>query len=261
MNSFKHNNILKSEGVVFKGVKPLKTIATDKLNIAHNNKIDESIKIELENTREELELQIEQAKKEYEEIVKEAELKSESIIQQASESAKDIKKEAYEEGHTQGLKNGYEDGYKEAYEENIEKAKLESEEITNQANHILIDAKNKVANYLKDNKKQIIDLSITIAEKVLKEKFNEIDSMNKIIESAISEYEIKENFVIRTNSIYIESLNEEVTSLKEEQSIKGEVFILPDDSIDQGNAIIETNKGRLIIGIDCVLEKVKEELL
>lgn len=259
MNSFKNNNILKSEGVVFKGVKPLKTIPTDK--VSYINNIDKSSTLELENTIEELEAQTLKAKQEYEEVVKEASLKSESIINEAHGEALNIKKNAYEEGHSQGLKNGYEDGYKEAYEDNIEKAKLESEDIINQANYILIDSKNKVADYLKDNKKQIIDLSITIAEKVLKEKFNEVSSMNKIIESVINEYEIKENFVIRTNSIYIESLNEEVNSLKNQQSIKGEVFILPDDSIDQGNAVIETNKGRLIIGIDCVLDKVKEELL
>lgn len=260
MNSFKNNNILKSEGVVFKGVKSLKTISTDKVSYINNN-IDKASTLELENTIEELESQILKAKQEYEEVVKEASLKSESIINEAHEEALNVKKNAYEEGHSQGIKNGYEDGYKEAYEDNIEKAKLESEAIINQANYILIDSKNQVADYLKENKKQIIDLSITIAEKVLKEKFNEVSSMNKIIESVINEYEIKENFVIRTNSIYIESLNEEVNSLKNQQSIKGEVFILPDDSIDQGNAVIETNKGRLIIGIDCVLDKVKEELL
>ncbi|MGL5641039.1 MAG: hypothetical protein ACRDDM_02155, partial [Paraclostridium sp.] len=209
MNSFKNNNILKSEGVVFKGVKPLKTIPTDKVSYINSN-MDNASVLELENTIEELEAQILKAKQEYEEVVKEASLKSESIINEAHEEALNIKKNAYEEGHSQGLKNGYEDGYKEAYEDNIEKAKLESEDIINQANYILIDSKNKVADYLKNNKKQIIDLSITIAEKVLKEKFNEVSSMNKIIESVINEYEIKENFVIRTNSMYIESLNEEV---------------------------------------------------
>ncbi|MCG4715530.1 hypothetical protein L0P75_16000, partial [Faecalibacillus intestinalis] len=70
-----------------------------------------------------------------------------------------------------------------------------------------------------------------------------------------------ENFVIRTNAIYIEKVNEQLNELKNQQLIKGESFILADDFIEPGNAIIETNKGRLIVGVDCVLEKVKEELL
>ncbi|MEN2258023.1 FliH/SctL family protein [Paraclostridium benzoelyticum] len=160
-----------------------------------------------------------------------------------------------------GLRNGYEDGYKESYEDNIEKAKRESEEIINKASNILLQSNEQFTDFLKDSKKDIISLSISIAEKVLKEKFKDIDSMNNILEATIKEYEIKENFVIRTNAIHIEKINEQLNELKSQQLIKGESFILADDFIEPGNAIIETNKGRLIVGVDCVLEKVKEELL
>ena len=261
MNSFKNTNIIKSDGVVFKGFKPLKTTHLDNINLKEQVEEDEKIKTELEQTKEELEKQILKAKEKYEEILKQTELDSSKIVEEAQEKACEIKQEAYEEGHSQGLQNGYEDGYKEAYEEHIEKAKSESEKIIQEASSILIDSKNQVVEYLKENKKQIIDLSITIAEKVLKEKFKEVDSMNKILESVINEYEIRENFVIKTNSVYIESINEKVNFLKNEKSIKGQVFVLADDSIEAGNAIIETDKGRLIVGIDCVIDKVKEELL
>ena len=261
MNSFKNTNIIKSDGVVFKGFKPLKTTHLDNINLKEQVEEDEKIKTELEQTEEELEKQILKAKEKYEEILKQTELDSSKIVEEAQEKACEIKQEAYEEGHSQGLQNGYEDGYKEAYEEHIEKAKSESEKIIQEASSILIDSKKQVVEYLKENKKQIIDLSITIAEKVLKEKFKEVDSMNKILESVINEYEIRENFVIKTNSVYIESINEKVNFLKNEKSIKGQAFVLADDSIEAGNAIIETDKGRLIVGIDCVIDKVKEELL
>lgn len=261
MNSFKSTNIIKSDGVVFKGFKPLKTTQLDNTNLKEQVEKDEEIKAELEQTKEELEKQILKAKEKYEEILKQTELDSSKIVEEAQEKACEIKQEAYEEGHSQGLQNGYEDGYKEAYEEHIEKAKSESEKIIQEASSILIDSKNQVVEYLKENKKQIIDLSITIAEKVLKEKFKEIDSMNNILESVISEYEISENFVIKANSVYVESINEKINVLKNEKSIKGQAFVLADNSIEAGNAIIETNKGRLIVGIDCVIEKVKEELL
>lgn len=257
MSLFKSNCILKSDGVVFKGVKPLKTTATGKTT---NNEeaFDES---EILKVNEEIEEQLHKAKDTCENMISNAQVESERIVQEAQNECEEIKKKAYEEGHNIGLRNGYEDGYKESYEDNIEKAKQESEEIINKANNILLQANEQFTDFLKGSKKDIISLSVSIAEKVLKEKFKDEESMNNILEATIKEYEIKENFVIRTNAIYIEKVNEQLNELKNQQLIKGESFILADDFIEPGNAIIETNKGRLIVGIDCVLEKVKEELL
>lgn len=257
MSLFKSNCILKSDGVVFKGVKPLKTTATVKTT---NNEeaFDES---EILKVNEEIEEQLHKAKDTCENMISNAQVESERIVQEAQNECEEIKKKAYEEGHNIGLRNGYEDGYKESYEDNIEKAKQESEEIINKANNILLQANEQFTDFLKDSKKDIIRLSVSIAEKVLKEKFKDEESMNNILEATIKEYEIKENFVIRTNAIYIEKVNEQLNELKNQQLIKGESFILADDFIEPGNAIIETNKGRLIVGVDCVLEKVKEELL
>ncbi|GAA0708964.1 FliH/SctL family protein [Paraclostridium ghonii] len=256
MSLFKNNCIIKSDGVVFKGVKPLKT--TTKESVKKEETSDEN---EEEKVKEEIQEQLKQAKNTYDEVLEKAQLESEKIIQDAYTECDQIKKRAYEEGHNLGVKNGYEDGYKESYEDNIEKAKQESEDIINKSNSILIESKNQVLDYLKDNKKEIISLSIFIAEKVLKEKFEDVDSMNKTIENTIKEYEIKENFVIRTNAMYIESINEQLNDLKSKQLIKGEAFVLADEFIEPGNAVIETNKGRLIVGVDCVLDKIKEELL
>lgn len=257
MSLFKSNSILKSNGVVFKGVKPLKTTSKSK-KINNEEIIDENEELKV---KEEIEEQLHQAKDTCENMISNAQVESERIVQEAQNECEEIKKRAYEEGHNIGLRNGYEDGYKESYEDNIEKAKQESEEIINKANNILLQANEQFTDFLKGSKKDIISLSVFIAEKVLKEKFKDEESMNNILEATIKEYEIKENFVIRTNAIYIEKVNEQLNELKNQQLIKGESFILADDFIEPGNAIIETNKGRLIVGVDCVLEKVKEELL
>ena len=50
-------------------------------------------------------------------------------------------------------------------------------------------------------------------------------------------------------------------TLKTKTSINKDVFVVCDESIEKGNAVIESVNGRLIIGIDDVLNKVKEELL
>ena len=114
---------------------------------------------------------------------------------------------------------------------------------------------------LKNNKKNILAMGISIAEKVLRRNFEDEESMDLLILDVIKEYELKENFVIRVNPIYKESLDKQILELKENNLINKDVFILSDESVDKGNALIESLNGKLVIGIDDVIGKIKEELL
>ena len=58
-----------------------------------------------------------------------------------------------------------------------------------------------------------------------------------------------------------ESLDKQILELKENNLINKDVFILSDESVDKGNALIESLNGKLVIGIDDVIGKIKEELL
>lgn len=251
------SKIIQSKDVSIKGKVTLKN------NIISKVKIEEQKNIENELTKkeEELRIKIAQAESKYSEILSKANEESLSIIDEAKIKALEIEKKAYEQGHSQGIKNGYEDGYKEAYEDNIEKAKIDSKEIISNANKVLDEAKRYVVEYMKENKGRILSLSVSIAEQVLREKFKDTSSMNKIIDSVIEEYELKDKFIIKVNSIYKKSLENQIIKLKENYKINSDVFVLADEFIEEGNAIIETSKGRLIIGVDSVLNEIKEELL
>ena len=126
---------------------------------------------------------------------------------------------------------------------------------------MIIEANDELAYYIKENKQNILALSISIAEKVLRVHLEDEGSMNSMILAAIKEYELKENFIIRVNSIYKESLNNEIFKLKDNKVVNKDVFVLSDDLIDKGNAVIESARGKITIGIDDVIGKVKEELL
>ena len=104
-------------------------------------------------------------------------------------------------------------------------------------------------------------MGISIAEKVLRRNFEDEESMDLLILDVIKEYELKENFVIRVNPIYKESLDKQILELKENNLINKDVFILSDEAVDKGNALIESLNGKLVIGIDDVIGKIKEELL
>lgn len=255
------SNVIKAKNIKIKGKKVLKTFQDTPQNQGMDNELNYKLEEEFAAREEEIKLKLEEAESKYNEILESAQLESERLIQESKQEVENIEKKAYEQGHSQGLKNGYEDGYKEAYEDNIEKAKEEAEKIIQNANNILIEAKYELENYIKNNKANILDLSISIAEQVLREKFSDPSSMNNLLDSIIEEYSLKENFVVKVNPLYEENLDSQILELKEDYKINGDVFILSDESVEEGNAIIDSSKGRLVIGIDSVLDKVKEELL
>lgn len=266
MNLLCSNNIIKSDDVKIKGRISINNFNFgDKKNLESekesNNDNDNDIKYDILKIEEEINEKIAKAQKKYDEILALANEKSEKILSESYDKAMDIEKKAYNEGYDQGMQNGYEDGYKEAYEDNIEKARYESSEIIDRANKIIFDVNKEIASYLKNNKKNILDISICIAEKVLRTHFDDIESMDSLLLNTIKEYELKENFIIKTNSIYKESLDRQIMELKESNFINNDVFVISDDSIDKGNAVIENIRGKLIIGIDDVIGKIKEELL
>ena len=105
------------------------------------------------------------------------------------------------------------------------------------------------------------DMEYPVRKIVQMRIFEDEESMDLLILDVIKEYELKENFVIRVNPIYKESLDKQILELKENNLINKDVFILSDESVDKGNALIESLNGKLVIGIDDVIGKIKEELL
>ena len=211
--------------------------------------------------QEELEKKVLEAKEEYKRVIEETELKKQEILNEANENSKVIEKKAYELGYEQGLKNGYEDGYKESYEQNIEKALKESEEIKQEGYNTLLNIKNEAKSYIKENKESIISISISIAEQVLREKFKDVTLMETMLNNIITEYDLKKDLVIKVNPLYKEELQKNIDEEISKNNLSQKIFIIPDLGVEEGNAVIETESGKLIVGIDSVLDKVKEELL
>lgn len=211
--------------------------------------------------KDQIEKKILEAKEEYKKIVIEMNRQSEIIIEEANERSKEIEKKAYTIGYEQGLKNGYEDGYKESYEQNINKAIEESEVIKAEGYKTLLNIKKNTAEYMKANQEKIIEISVAIAEQVLREKFEDVTSMNKILEKVIREYRLKNDLVIKVNGIYVEELQKNVTNMINSRDLNQRIFVIEDTSIDKGNAEIETESGKLIVGVNIVLDKIKSELL
>lgn len=193
-------------------------------------------------------------------IIKAAQNTKEKIVEEALVKAKDIEREAYEKGYSLGLDNGHEDGYKEAYEEYIKKAKEDGEKIKEEANKVLFSANKTYENFLEEKKAEIIKLSLFMAEKIIKKELIKDDGINKIIEDVIEECKGSKSILIKCNPIHKEKISQEIDLWKNKYSIKDKIFALEDEDLEPGNAVIEKETGKSIVGIDIALEKLKEAL-
>lgn len=214
----------------------------------------------LQKKAEDIEKQILLVESQHSQIVEQLEIERNRIIEDTKTLSAQIEKDAYEKGYKEGQANGYEDGYKEAYEENIDRARFESEAIVQEAQEMLLQSKRYMDEYIKENKKNIINLAVSIAEQVLREKFEEVDSMNSLIEKAILDYGAKKSLIIKVNPIYKDEIESKTKEWKEEHNIQDDIFVLGYEKIEKGNVIIETEKGSVSSGIDTVLDELKKDL-
>ncbi|WP_252250243.1 FliH/SctL family protein [Clostridium sp. ZBS13] len=194
-------------------------------------------------------------------IIQDANNEKQGIILRGTMQAQNLEKEAYEKGYEEGLQNGYDDGYKKAYDENIDLAKAKSQEIIDKAEDVLRSANENYAKYLEDKKSDILKLSLEIAKNILRKELGHEDSMNLLVEEAIQLSKDEENLIIKCNSFHAEELKSQVNRWKISYSIKDEIFILNDDFIEPGNAIIEKPNGKVIVGFDIGMEAIKKEIL
>lgn len=246
-----NNNIIKSDNIERKG----------KISITKNFIKEEVSQPQIEKFIQNIEVQINKNKEIASQILQDAELEKQKIIEEALKNAKEIEEKAYNEGYTQGVKNGYEDGYKESYEENIEKAKEEIVFLKNEANKTIQSANEQLVEYMKTNETKILQLSINIAEQILREKCKSSNSINNLVKHAISEQEICETYIIKCSEVHSESLKNELDVWKHTLVKTPNIFILVDNEIEEGNVVIEKDNGRIILGLECGLEKIKNEVL
>ncbi|OOM16241.1 FliH/SctL family protein [Clostridium saccharobutylicum] len=231
--------------------------------VSKNPKVEE----ELEEIEEEIrtpEIDPEELLKRYEDIgqriLQDANNEKQAIILRTQMEAQAAEKKAYNEGYEQGLQNGYEDGYKKAYEETIEKAKVEAEEIIEKAELLLKSAHENYSRYLNDKKSEVIRLALEIAESIAHKELSQAESMNSIIEEAFKISKGEDNVILRVNSIHAEELKSQSERWKISYGIKNDIFILKDDSMEPGNAILEKPSGMVNVGVDIGMKQIEKAI-
>ncbi|MBV4419142.1 flagellar assembly protein FliH [Clostridium tyrobutyricum] len=201
-------------------------------------------------------------------ILEDANRKKESILNEAYEKSSQIEKQAkdngYKTGYVAGMKKGREDGYKSAYEEGYEKnfneAKKQGEAIKKNAESVLNSAIQEKQHYLKEKEAQIKQLIVNAVENILRHEIIDKDSLNDAVFDALRQMRNTNTFVVKSRKKYSEEFKKHVDIWKEQMPFKGDIFVIPDESVEEGTVIIERDSGKMVLGIDIACDKLKQIL-
>ncbi len=216
---------------------------------------------------------LKEAQKKYEEIITKAKKEAEKIIASAQEEyekhlnivyekAKSILEEHKQIGYEAGYKEGKEEGFKEGYEAGYKEGKEEADKLINEALSIKDEYINMRKQLLKETEKDIIDMVITIYEKVLYKKVDEDKELIvSLVQNGIKDLEVKGKLTIIVSKYDYEVVKENKKQILSKATLIDDVDIRVDNDMSKGDCILETSKGDIDISIENQLKEIKEFII
>ena len=181
--------------------------------------------------------------------VQEAQEKAKLILQEAHKEAQVIKKQAIQDGYNEGLINGRKDGLSE-----IEK---QFESFLQELKHMIQEALLERKRIIKELEPQVVDLSLKIAEKILRREASSYEDMIfEQVEVALNKLNDRTKITLRVNRMDVGRLNsyrDRILSLQDD--IK-ELDIVEDLRVEEGGCIVETASGTVDGRINTQLSEI-----
>jgi flagellar assembly protein FliH len=190
-------------------------------------------------------------------FIEDAKSTAENLRNRAIEESQDIEKKAFEKG--------FKEGFDKAYAETVEKGKVEVENFKSlaeqNASNLISSAKSNYEKYIIQQEEKIKKLAFSIASHVLNREVNNENGINEMIYDAVEESKNSELIIIKCSTLHYNSVTEAAAVWKRTLPVSGEIFVIEDNCLDDDKAIIEKNNGKIQVGIDIGIDKIKEEIL
>ncbi|WP_123053495.1 flagellar assembly protein FliH [Clostridium sp. JN-1] len=243
--------IIKNSNVVSDGYKEIVTEFEGKPKLKQIKLSEDNAKLFIDNYENLAKTMVENARE-----------KADKLLSNAYSEAHVIQKKAYEKGYNNGQKKGYDDAYSKAYEEgykkNVDKALKEAEVIKNNADNVLKSAVEQKDSYLKEKEKIIRNLIVDCIESILKQEVKDKASLDNVVFEALSQVKNAKVFIIKSKKVYCDEFKDKIDLWKDQIPFNGDIFIIPDESIEDGSVIIERDNGKVKFGVDIAVQKIKE---
>ena len=209
-----------------------------------------------------------EAKKRYNEIMEKAQAESSKIIEEASSKAEtylnqvyERAKQLFEEQKIKGYEEGSEKGYNEGYEKGYSEGKEESDKLIKEELEVKNEYLNMKKNILKSTEKDIINLVITICEKVINQKLEfDNEMVVNLVYKGIESLNATDNLTIIVSKEDYNIVDMFKDKILARASLIENIEIKVDSKFSKGDCILETSKGNVDVSVSYQLDEVKSLL-
>lgn len=235
------SNVLKADSFLFTLEKPQL--------ILEEEAIDENVEEILAEAKQEAERTIAKAEKTAQEITAACQKELEEAKNQVKLLQENAQREGYEKGYSMGL------------EEGIIEVRNKMQQSLQEADYIIEKAYAEKKNILQDSGREIVDLAIKIAEKIINDKITtDKEYLEKLYLGLLNLVKNSKEIILKVSSEDYEYLQNNFSQLQS-MVISSQLEIQVDTNLKSGDAIIYSDTGIVSAKIDERLELVKKALL
>lgn len=187
-------------------------------------------------------------------IIHEVEEEAKRIVARAKQEATSIKEDAYDEGYSDGVSEGYKQGYNEATEKVEQQLNVELKKI----DQLRQDMYKEKVSILKQCEKEMVELSIEIAKKILHVELEDDNTYLEFIRGIMANIVGEKTIQMRVNKEDFERILKNKDYLI--SSIEGleDIEIIKDRYLTKGSCIIDGGIGTIDGSIDTQIKQIEE---
>lgn len=191
------------------------------------------------------------------EMLEQAKEQAAAIIAEASRQAEELRQNAYDSAFQQG----YQEGLAQGNEAGLNQASQTIEDAVKRSQFILALTDKQAVQMQEGAERQIVELSLEIAGKILAREIAENETViMPVIKTALDKVRDQERISIRVCQHDYEQTLQAKPELQAWLNRDSVLTILPDESLNKGDCIIETPFGIVDARIDNQLSLIKSAL-
>ncbi|MDT8901290.1 FliH/SctL family protein [Anaeroselena agilis] len=184
-----------------------------------------------------------------------------AVVAAANEDAAKLRREAYDEGYEKGFAEGRVNGEAAGLEQAREQTRGTVAEAAERATELLALARQQADEALAGAERQVVELALAVASKVLAREVAENPTVIlPIVRAALERVQDQEQITIRVNPECYELVLSARPELQAAMARAASVAVVADGALRDGDCIVETPFGTVDARVDTQLEMVKAAL-
>lgn len=209
----------------------------------------------------ELECQLKKAQAECDAILADAHHKAEEILAQTAVESQNLKSEAMEKGRQEGYDAGFASGLEAGKEQVRQDMSDELSRSAQQASQLLAHAQQDGHEMILNAKQQILELAVEVARKILANELEENSAaVLSMVRAALEKVRDQQEVSVRVHSVDYEFIMKSRHDLQALIGREQPILVQADNSVPQGNCLIDTTSGTVDARIDTQLDSIRKAL-